>query len=245
MTENSLIDQSTQQGQRSLPGLLRRILPATLYRLVRSAFMTVFTPTAYAAEHGYYRSALRRSVVGGRGEPAPWLTFPLTAFLDTKSFASRTVLEFGSGQSSLWWSRRADRVLALETDPDWTRRVRAEAPANLVVADVALEHPDQQSFVDEVDRVTDGSRYDVVVVDGGDRVKALHAASRFVTDDGIIITDDLDLFRTDPDWVGALDALRAEGFGSIDFYGLAAGAPFTRRRRCSTMFFRDGAFITR
>lgn len=240
-----MTDQSTVSRPRLSPTLLRRILPRSLYTWIRSVFMTVFTPTAYAAQHGYYRSVLRREVVGGAGDPAPWLTFPLVSFLETKSFSGRSVLEFGSGQSSLWWSERAERVLALETDPEWTQRVRAAAPPNLTVADVELEHADEHSFIDEVERLVGRERFDVVVVDGGDRVKALLAAPRFVTQDGVVITDDLDLFRTDPDWVRALDALREAGFGSVDFYGLAVGAPFTRRQRCSTIFFRDGSFITR
>lgn len=231
---------------RSLPvRVLHKLLPTKLYLLIRSFVMTVTTPTVYAAQHGYYKSALSRSVVGSGGDAAPWLTFPLVTFLDTKSYAGRSVLEFGSGQSSLWWAKRADSIVALETDAEWTKRVRETAPANLDVKEVPLEFATAEDFAANVKEVVGDARHDVVVVDGGDRVKALLAAPDHVTDDGIIITDDLDLFRQDPDWVHATDALRAAGFGSIDFFGLAVGTPFTRKLRCSTLFFRDGSFITR
>jgi precorrin-6B methylase 2 len=224
--------------------ILRRLLPAGLYRTVRAVVMTLVTPTAYAAQYGYYRSAFRKAVVDGSGDAAPWLTFPLVAFLSSRSFAGRSVLEFGSGQSSIWWARRAKNVLALETDPEWTKRVRAAAPENLVVADVPLDYDSADAFAADVRELTRGERYDVVVVDGGDRIKAMLTAPEFLTDDGFVVVDDLDLFRTQPDWAEAVESLRRAGFGCIDFHGMAVGAPFTRRFRCSSLFLRSSSFVT-
>ena len=224
--------------------LLHRLLPAGLYRAIRGAVMTLVTPTAYAAQYGYYRSAFRKSVVDADGDAAPWLTFPLVAYLSSRSFDGRSVLEFGSGQSSIWWARRARRVLALETESEWSARVRAAAPDNLEVADVPLEYATVDEFATDVRALTKGERFDVVVVDGGDRIKAMMAAPEFVTDDGFVVVDDLDLFRTQPDWADAVEALRKAGFGCIDFHGMAVGAPFTRRSRCSSIFVRSSSFVT-
>lgn len=236
---------SASSSKSSSGSLLKRLLPTWLYLRVRSVFMTLLSPTMYAAERGYYRSALKGRIVQETGAPAPWLSFPLVAFLESRSFDGRSVLEFGSGQSSLWWAERAADVIALETDAEWTKRVRADAPANLEVVDVPLDYPDQASFDADVAKVTDGRRFDVVVVDGGDRPKGLLAAPHSLTDDGVIILDDVDLHRDLADWNHALDSLKSQGFGSIDFYGMAVGAPYTRRQRCSTILFRDGSFITR
>lgn len=224
--------------------IFRRALPLPVYQVLRRVVMNLFTPTVYAAQHGYYRSARRKAVVDSSGAAAPWMTFPLVSFLELKSFAGRSVLEFGSGHSSQWWGRRADKVLALETDPEWTKLVRADAPANVRVEEVPLDYGSQQDFAAGVHALVKDERFDVVVVDGGDRVKALYLAPGLLSDDGFLVVDDLDLFRSDPEWVPALEALRAAGFGCIDFYGLAVSVPFTRDQRCTSVFFRDGSFIS-
>ncbi|MDP9091574.1 MAG: hypothetical protein M3N95_01140, partial [Actinomycetota bacterium] len=214
-----------RQPTSTLRRILRLVLPPPVYRAIRSLFMALFTPSFYAAQHGFYRSALSRSVVAAGGAAAPWMTFPLVTFLDKLCFRGRTVIEFGAGQSTIWWGARADTVLALETDPQWSRRIVAVAPANVEVVEVPLEYGDQAAFDADVRRVVGDRRFDVVVVDGGDRVKALLTAPAIITDDGFIVLDDLDLFADDPSWLGALGALRQAGFGRIDFYGLAVSAP--------------------
>ena len=67
-------------------GFLKRLLPVSVYVFVREVFMAVFTPTAHAAKRGYFRSAVTRSVTGGKNAPAPWMTFPLVSYLESRSF---------------------------------------------------------------------------------------------------------------------------------------------------------------
>lgn len=224
--------------------LLKGILPTRLYLFVREVFMALFTPTAYAARRGYFRSALTRTVSGGKNAPTPWMTFPLVNYLESRSFTGRTVLEFGSGASTEWWALRAEHVTALETDPEWLSKVRSTAPANVDVVEVAASPATQADFDQEVRTVVGESTYDVVVVDGGDRVKALHLAVDLVAPEGVIIVDDLDLFDAAPEWITALDPWFDRGFERIDFMGLAIAAPYTRDARCTSLFFRPGSFLT-
>lgn len=223
--------------------VLRRLLPRRLYYVLRVLVMSTTTPSVYAARFGYFRSALRRTVTGREGQPVPWMTFPLVAFLETLPLADRSVLEFGSGASSAWWGERARCVVSLETDPAWLDRVRASVPSTVEVVEVVEHHADQDSFDAEVARVVGDRRFDVVVVDGGDRVKALHAAPGLLAPDGVIVVDDLDLYGEDPHWAAVLDEWRTRGLGRIDFYGLAIAAPFTRRNRCTSIFFPAGSFV--
>ncbi len=225
-------------------GFLKRLLPVSVYVFVREVFMAVFTPTAHAAKRGYFRSAVTRSVTGGKNAPAPWMTFPLVSYLESRSFDGRKVLEFGSGASTPWWALRAEHVTALETDPDWLEKVRSSAPANVDVVAAKAAPATQQEFDDEVRSIVGDATFDVVVVDGGDRVKALHLAADLVTPDGVIIVDDLDLFDAEPEWRAALDVWFDRGFERVDFMGMAIAAPFTRDARCTSLFFRPGSFLT-
>lgn len=222
-----------------------KILPAPVYRLIRAWIVGLMTPILYGVNNGYYRSALSKSVVDRRGRAIPWMTYPLVTFLGTLSFEGRSVLEFGSGYSTEWWSARAEHVVALETDAGWLGRVRANVTSNVDVLPMtngALRTP--TDFLLYVQGIVGDRCFDVIVIDGGDRVSAAQVVSPLLTPDGFVIIDDLDIFDADPTWTVAFDSLRRAGFGRIDFYGLAAEAPFSRSRRCTSIFFRNGSFVT-
>ena len=176
---------------RSVPGFLK-LLPTKLYVFVRTIFMALVTPTANAARRGYFRSALTRSIkaTGRRADTVD--DVPPISF-ESRSFAGRTVLEFGSGASTEWWAERADQAVALETDVGWLEKVRAGAPENVDVLEFAETHESQEAFDSHVHSLIGDRRFSVVVVDGGDRVKALHVAPELLEADGVLIVDDLDL----------------------------------------------------
>jgi hypothetical protein len=65
--------------------------------------------------------------VDGNGNPVPWYTYPAIEFLDRLDFSESTVFEYGSGNSSLWWSGRSHRVISVESDAEWHGRISAAA----------------------------------------------------------------------------------------------------------------------
>ena len=60
--------------------------------------------------------------VDKKGDPIPWYTYPAIDFLLLRDYRDKNILEFGSGQSTLWWAARAKFVLSLEEDPHSVRR---------------------------------------------------------------------------------------------------------------------------
>ena len=56
----------------------------------------------------------------------PWLTPEAITKLDILLTPSMKVLEFGSGGSTLFFSRRTSSVLSFESSPDWYFKVRHE-----------------------------------------------------------------------------------------------------------------------
>ncbi|QIF02940.1 class I SAM-dependent methyltransferase [Roseimicrobium sp. ORNL1] len=78
------------------------------------------------------RSGVVSSLLGSRavdvnGEPIPWLTYSAIHQLEDILNGSQAVVEFGSGQSSLWFAKRARSVVSIETDPAWAERVESMA----------------------------------------------------------------------------------------------------------------------
>ncbi|PZS10133.1 MAG: FkbM family methyltransferase, partial [Chloroflexi bacterium] len=63
---------------------------------------------------GWQRSVRTGLPVGPDGEAIPWFSYPALAWLDAVVTGSERVFEFGSGNSTVWFSRRVAEVVSVE-----------------------------------------------------------------------------------------------------------------------------------
>ena len=96
----------------------------------------------------------------------PWFSWPSIRFLSGWLRPTYSVLEFGGGGSTVFFSARARRVVTIESDPAWQRRLEGLHLPNVRVIAGHAAH----SVPDE--------HYDLVVVDGllDDRLDCFHWA---------------------------------------------------------------------
>lgn len=213
---------------------LKRYLPGWIAEPIRSAGIAVLGPLLFSWRSGHFRSSFRRAAVSRSGDPLPWYTYPCIDFLKYRSFKGRTVLEFGSGQSTLWWAERAERVVAMEGDVLWYDKVRASVPTNTEVNLVTMD--DASACVDAVDRILASraaEEFDVVIIDGLWRNELVEVAVRVVADDGIIICDDAEGYSF-------FEAFKDRDFERVDFFGFAPGSVLPH---CTSIFSRPRAFV--
>lgn len=97
---------------------LKKYLPASAANILRSAFTAVLTPIIFSYRTGHFLSSWKMSAVSRTGEPLPWYTYPCIDFISFRNFTGKSILEFGGGQSSLWWSKRAGHVVTIEGDKE-------------------------------------------------------------------------------------------------------------------------------
>lgn len=212
---------------------IRKVLPTWLSRRVRSVFMGLLTPIFFSYETGHFLSSLKNKSVTKRGEPLPWYTYPAVHFLETKDFKKRTVLEFGAGQSTLWWSMRATSVLSFEADPSWQVYVERHAQPN-----VKLIHTPQD--LAGIESHLRDQWFDIIVVDGMDRVKASSIARDVVKPSGAIIVDNTDEYWEADGTRPIMDLFRSAGFFRLDFYG---HHPASIVPGCTSIFFQHDCFL--
>jgi hypothetical protein len=196
----------------------------------KRAAIALFVPLHFSVTSGHLRSALLRKSVDGAGRPIPWYTFPAVDFLATIPFADASVLEFGSGHSTLWWAERARELVSIEGDPSWFRYVERRLHGRRNVDHILCE--DAERYPD----VPRGRRFDVVVVDGGDRYRCAQTALDVLADGGLVILDNSEVSWRFPPRFPILELFDEAGLGRVDFYGYSAGV---RRKHC-TSFFLSG-----
>lgn len=188
----------------------------------------VLAPLRFGWDQGFWRSAFACRALDRHGNPIPWLTYPALAWLESVDFSTQRVLEFGAGSSTLWWAERAAEVVAIEEEPGWIAALAAPLRAHPNVR-LLLGAPGAAPAVA-------GRAFDVVIIDGGDRLAAARQALDQVSETGIIVLDNSEVSWS-PDGRGfpILDLFAQRGWSRVDFHGFAPG---TARPHCTSVFFR-------
>ena len=182
---------------------------------------------SYLRGTGWFKSREENSPVDGNGERLPWFTYPAIRFVSEKIAPSMVVFEYGSGNSTTWWSKRVSRVISCEHDRDWFCTVRGQALPNVECIHRELDYGGEYSKV----VATFDSRFDIVVIDGRDRVNCAINCVGALKRDGVILWDDSDRKQ----YLKGYDFLSANGFRRLDFKGLGPGLTF---EWCTSIFYR-------
>jgi predicted O-methyltransferase YrrM len=149
--------------------------------------------------------------VDAAGDPIPWYTYPAIAFLARVVSPDLEVFEFGSGNSTLWWAARVASVTTVEHDAEWADEMRPLLPANVAYSHVPLA-PDARYA--KAAKAT-GRQFDVIVVDGKDRVRCTRRSLAALKPEGVIVLDNADR----PKFARLLDELESNEFKRLPFAG--------------------------
>ncbi len=208
----------------------------TLKAIARGALKSVGMYVCYSIktrgplkESGWLRSFDEGQPVDAQGGPVPWMVYPAVDFLAPRLRSDMSVFEYGSGNSTLWWAARVREVVSCEHDQAWYEKIRARAPANVTMVHVPLETGGEYSR--KVGEYRDA--FDIVVVDGRDRVNCAINALPALKAGGVILFDDT--YRVE--YQEGYDALERAGFRKLDFVGLA---PVFNQYGQTGLFYRPG-----
>lgn len=229
------------QAKQSLP---KRLFWQIATKLKIASVIRLFTSKdSYLVDQGWFFSIRAGKSVGSTGQPLPWLTYPLINFIEPRLNKSLSMFEYGSGNSTLWFSNRVGYIKSVEHDESWYEEIRAHMPAN---ADLMLEKiqtdqnystitflscADENSYSSSISRT--GELYDVILVDGVYRSNSVVHSINSLKKEGVIILDNVDYRES----FQATDYLKEAGFKRIDFWGMC---PLVHHDSCTAIFYRDG-----
>lgn len=187
----------------------------------------------------------------------PWLTFSAIRFLRKNVNINMTVYEWGSGGSTLFWSNHVTKVVSVEHDKDWFRKLQTLLStkknvdykliepatddtynASLVADPKAFFSKDPDfagynfaNYVSDIDQYPDDS-FDIVVVDGRARPACVFHAIKKIKKGGYLLLDNSEREH----YQQAIKLLETEGWKRHDFYG---PAPYAYDFSVTSFFRRD------
>lgn len=205
-----------------------------LKRYLRAVVVALVTPVLFSLRTGHFISSLARKAVDPKGNALPWYTYPAIDFLAERDFTGKLILEFGGGQSTIWWAERSAKVITIEQDEDWAARIRRTVGQNVEVFHVPVDR--ETRTVEPIRQLLKDRAYppfDLVIIDGHLRQELVAVAFEFLAENGAVVMDNAEGRQFQ-------EMLQPHNCMRVDFYGFPPGVS---RRHSTSIAFRAGAFI--
>lgn len=183
----------------------------------------------HLAKSGWRKSVSSRLPSTHEGLPLPWFTYSSIHFLESRLHPSLTVFEYGSGNSTLWFSSRVQKVCAVEHDLGWHAFMKEKFSK---LPNAVVTHKDLDSGAYEKEILKFHKQFDIIVLDGRNRVACSKNSLAALKDGGVLIWDNADRAK----YKEGYDFLISNGFKRLDFYGMG---PISAHSWCTSVFYKS------
>jgi hypothetical protein len=172
-----------------------------------------------SSKYGQYNTINNWDCADANGDKIPWYTYPSIEYLDNIDFTEKSVLEYGSGNSTIYWGNKAKHVISIENDKDWYLKVKVNLKANQTL----LYKEDSCEYEKAIELT--GNKFDVIVIDGIRRVECTRVIKQYLNINSpegfIVIFDNSDWYKGAAKYLrNDLDLIEVDfhGFGPINAY---------------------------
>jgi len=181
----------------------------------------------YLYETGWTESAIRGYPVDKDGNPIPWISIPTIEILKEKKLNNLFVFEYGSGNSTIWFSKRVKRIVSIEHDKEWYEyQLKQPKLANTEVFYKELNY--NGDYSKEVQKY---KNIDIVLIDGRDRVNCAINSVNSLSSKGVIIIDD----SQRKNYKEAIIFLKNSGFKELKLVGMNVGRAI---KKTTSIFYK-------
>ena len=159
--------------------------------------------------------------------PIPWVTYSFIDFISERLNTNMDIFEYGSGNSTLWYAKKVSSVTSVEHDKKWFEKIKNSMPQNVNLNYQELVYGERYSaFSTKIEK-----KFDIVIVDGRDRVNCVKNAIDSIKENGIIILDDSERMA----YSEGVNFLLNNNFSKLDFWGISPGLFYKKN---TTIFYR-------
>jgi len=168
--------------------------------------------SGYLKDSGWFNSFKSGVPIDINNNPIPWYTYPSIVFIEKRINRDMVVFEYGCGSSTLWWASRVKQVISCEHSKEWFETVKRQVPANVI-----LHHIEMQPGGEYSQKITEyHEKFDIVIIDGRDRVNCSKNCLPALKKGGVVIWDNSDR----EEYREGQDYLSNFGYNKIDFEGI-------------------------
>lgn len=181
----------------------------------------------YLYETGWVNSIKQNQAIDKDNNPLPWLTFPFIYFIESRLKNQFSILEFGSGSSTIYFASLVGNIISFENNSDWYALISKKIPKHVKICPYRSASDIQNVLENE------NKKYDIVLIDNSDnRLQLAQLCLNYINESEVIILDDSEIktnYKT-------IELLLSKSYKKIDFYGLASMITY---QKCTSLFYKD------
>jgi len=178
-------------------------------------------------DDGWFYSYHNKKSVDPAGKSLPWFTYSFIKFISPRLRKEFDVYEYGSGNSTIWFSEKVHSVTSVEHNLEWYNSVKKSTPSNSWLYYKSIENGSE--YEDQL--LEEKKIFDIIVIDGRKRVKCTVNSIKKLKPSGVIIFDNSER----KEYEEAMLILKKEGFKRLDFWGLG---PIIHHNTCTSVFYK-------
>lgn len=167
--------------------------------------------------YGHYKTIKNWKCIDSNDNAIPWYTYPAIEYLNNLDFSEKIIFEYGSGYSSIYWSKKSKSVVSVEHDREWIEKLKSSYSSNQTII-VKNDDPEYEKAIVET-----GKKFDVIIIDGLRRVECSRVVKDYLNDGSgegfMIILDNSDWYKETSRYLREeLDLIEIDfhGFGPIN-----------------------------
>ena len=178
---------------------------------LRILYHLKFSNKSFLEKEGFFLSYYCSQPQDNQGEPLPWMNYSLIFFLKKRLNKSIRLFEYGSGSSTIFYSKLVKEVYSLEHDQKYFNVINEYPSINGILEEDKTKYPKKILNFEYL--------FDVIVIDGILRCECLDYALQKLSPTGVIIFDDTDRKA----YWKKLEPLLEEKFKELTFVGIKPG----------------------
>ena len=101
--------------------ILKLVQSTSIGRLIAGFY---FLQKNHLSKSGWKKSVVTRLPIGQDGEELPWFTYSFIYFLGPKLTRDHVIFEYGSGNSTIWFSKKVRKIVSVEHDSKWFSQMK-------------------------------------------------------------------------------------------------------------------------
>lgn len=133
--------------------ILLSLIPHTIIKQFRNFYIL-------AVRYSQYKTIRLWDCVDEDTKKIPWYIYPAIEYLSNLDFSNKDIFEFGSGNSSLFWARRAKNVISVEHDEGWYQKIKNNSIENQQI----LLRKNDSAYEETI--IEQNKKFDVIIIDG-------------------------------------------------------------------------------
>ncbi len=157
-------------------------------RLFKAIITELKISKKISTQYGHFKSSKTGLSIDKNMDPIPWYTYPAIEYLTQFDYSEKSIFEWGCGNSTIFWAKRAKSIISIEDNKDWFNIVDKNKQSNMLVC--LIENREKY-----VNKISDFNiKFDIIIIDAKYRQECADITGNYLKDNGMIIFDNSDRY---------------------------------------------------